>query len=590
MSAESTFGVQKVVRLLLVEDDEADARFLRASLARNKGTTLEITHVTRLNDGLALLKSTQFDVVLLDLHLPDASGEICVREIQRVSSTTPIVVLSGQDSEEYAIDILNQGVQDYLVKWDQEGKSILRSIRYAIERKRTELRLNHLANYDLLTQIPNRNYFVDYLKKAVSRAQRNRKLLGLLFLDLDRFKGVNDTLGHHFGDKLLSSVSKRITETVREGDVVARMGGDEFAVLLEDLRDTHAAEAVARKLIRSLSAPYEIENRSISLTISIGVTIFPKDRGSPEALVKNADIAMYQAKAAGRNGLKFFTESMYAQIAHQHAVVQEIQRAIGTDEFFLLYQPQFRLSDKRLDGAEALIRWNRPGHGLSMPNEFIGIAEESGQIVPLGYWVIEEAFSQSASWQYAEQAPHRIAINISPQQIQRPTFYTKLKRLISAHRINPENIELEVTEGCLVQDVHFVEKSLRRLKDLGFTLAIDDFGTGQSCLDYLRRFPIDTLKIDRSFVKDIGVNKHGPAICRAILSLADSLDMDTVAEGIENEEQLDFLVQNGCRRAQGYYFGRPVGSDELMMRFGAVVDVSRESRCFSTPAHSSKRS
>ncbi len=554
------------MKLLLVEDDRADARFLRSCLTRSQGSPPDLVHRECLNDALDSLRTGHFDVVLLDLHLPDASGEACVRAIQQVNPAVPIVVLSGEDSEEYALGILKQGVQDYLVKWDGEGKIILRAIRYAIERKRSELRLNHLATYDSLTQIPNRSHFVQYLEKAVSRAQRTASMLGLVFLDLDRFKGVNDTLGHHFGDKLLVAASKRIEQTVRNGDVIARMGGDEFAVLLEGVSGVRAAEAVARKLAAALSEPYLLDGHQVSVTVSIGVTIYPNDRGEPETLIKNADIAMYQAKNAGRNGFKFFTESMHREILHQHEMAQDMRRALAEGEFYLLYQPQFNLADGAMAGAEALVRWRRADGRMILPGDFIGIAEEYGHIIELGRWVTEAAFKQSIAWCGGNAGPGPIAINVSPRQLLHATFCEDLERLVQAYGVDPQTIELELTESSLVQDVCGAQRVLSRLKDLGFALAIDDFGTGHSCLDYLRRFPIDTLKLDRSFVKDIGVNPHGPAICRAILSMAESLGLDTVAEGIENAEQLAFLLEHGCARGQGFYLSRPLPAGDAAFR------------------------
>jgi diguanylate cyclase len=554
------------MRLLLVEDDRADARFLRSCLARSQGLPPDLEHRESLKDALAALEVDDFDVVLLDLHLPDASGEECVRAIQKIRPTLPIVVLSGEDSEEFAINILNEGVQDYLVKWEGEGKTILRAIRYAIERKRSDLRLNHLATYDSLTQIPNRNYFVQYLQKAVSRARRQGSMLALVFLDLDRFKSVNDTLGHHYGDRLLKEASQRIETTVRSGDVIARMGGDEFAVLLENVSHIGAAETVARKLTSALSKPYVLDGHQASTSVSIGITVFPNDRGDPDTLIKNADIAMYQAKHAGRDGFKFFTESMHREIVNQHAMAQDIRRALQQDEFFLLYQPQFRLGEGTVSGAEALVRWQHQDGSLVMPGDFIGIAEESGQIIDLGLWVARAAFAQGSAWRQAGIDPGPIAINVSPRQILHASFCDDLRRLIEEFDIETRGIELEVTESCLVHDVRTAQRTLGQLKDLGFNLAIDDFGTGHSCLDYLRLYPIDTLKVDRSFVKDIGVNRHGPAICRAILSLAESLDLDTVAEGIETEAQLEFLMQHGCRRGQGFLFSRPVSADTVAAR------------------------
>ena len=551
------------MKLLLVEDEIADARFVQACLARDTGTTPEVVHAACLDDALIELKRSQFDVVLLDLHLPDGSGVECVRKIMVANADVPIVVLSGEENEEYAISILNQGVQDYLVKWADGGKGILRSVRYSIERKRAELKLAHLAAHDLLTDVPNRNFFVTYLKKAVSRARRNGTHLALLFLDLDRFKGVNDTMGHHFGDKLLIAVAERISKTVRDGDIVARMGGDEFAILLESLPELQSAEVVATNLINALSEPYELDSNSVHVTTSVGITVFPHDRGSPEELVKNADIAMYQAKSSGGNGFKFYTEKMHTAIIHQHETSQEIRSGIQNDEFFLVYQPQYRLRDNRLVGAEALIRWSHPQKELVMPDQFIGIAEGSGQIIELGYWVIEQAFRQSKAWQGKPFAPPQIAINISPRQLHHPKFNSELTRLISMYDIDPARFEIELTETCLVEDMQAVRGTLEMLKDLGFMIAIDDFGTGHSCLDYLRRFPIDILKIDRAFVKDIGVDKESTAICGAILSIAEGLNMQTVGEGIENEAQLAFLFENGCQRGQGFMYSQGVRPEEF---------------------------
>lgn len=557
------------MKLLLVEDDDDDARFLRSCLARTQRAPPDLTHVVCLKDALAVLDSDRFDVVLLDLHLPDASGEACVRAIKQVGPDVPIVVLSGEDSEEYAIGILKEGVQDYLVKWDGDGRNILRAIRYAVERKRAEIRLNHLATYDSLTQVPNRIHFTQYLGKAVSRATRSGTMLGLLFLDLDQFKGVNDTLGHQFGDRLLIAACDRINRSVRDGDLVARLGGDEFAVLLENLPDVQAAESVARKLTTAFAEPYLLDGHQVSATVSIGVTIFPKDRGDPETLIKNADIAMYQAKHSGRNGFKFFTEGMHREILHQHQMAQDMRQALEDGEFLLMYQPQYRLTSGLMGGAEALLRWQRPDGSIVPPGDFIGIAEDCGQIIPLGRWVAEAAFQHGIAWQRSGYGPGQIAINVSPRQILHASFCSDLKNLVNEYAIDPALIELELTETCLVQDVRAAQSALARLKDLGFSLAIDDFGTGHSCLDYLRRFPIDTLKLDRSFVKDIGVNPHGPAICRAILSIAESLHMDTVAEGIETREQLEFLVHHGCQRGQGYYLSKPVLPEDITSAYAA---------------------
>src|SRR5690606_33045934 len=302
------------MRILLVEDDSDDAEFLHTCIARAGDRAVDIMRVDRIAAAVEALASEQFDVVLLDLHLPDATGSECVERIQQAQPEVPIVVLSGQGDEDYAVEILNRGVQDYLVKWEGGGRIILRSIRYAIERKRSEIKLNYLARYDSLTGIPNRQYLCDQLERAVTRAQRGRKKLGLLFLDLDRFKGVNDTLGHQLGDKLLCAVVERLKSSIRAGDLLARLGGDEFAVLLEDVTGPLEVEAVARTLVACFVEPFDVGHRQVSVTASIGLTLYPVDNQDPLALLNNADIAMYQAKERGRNTFKFFTQSMHDEI------------------------------------------------------------------------------------------------------------------------------------------------------------------------------------------------------------------------------------------------------------------------------------
>lgn len=551
------------MKLLLVEDDVGDAQFLEACLGRQKSGDIDLTHVTHLNEAIRKLHDAPFDCVLLDLNLPDASGLSCVEQIQTANAQVPIVVLSGQDDEDYAIDILNRGVQDYLVKWEGEGRTILRAVRYAIERKRAELRLNYLAQYDPLTGIPNRQYFQDQLQKATARARRNASKIALLFLDLDQFKGVNDTLGHHTGDQLLQAVAKRIVSCVRSGDTVARLGGDEFAVLLEGVRNGMDAETMARNLLSVFADPFQVADREILMTTSIGITLYPSDNNDPNTLVKNADIAMYQAKEKGRNNFKFFTQSMHAEIIEYHQLEHDIKKAIIMEDFELAYQPKVRLDSRTISGFEGLLRWSNPIRGNVSPKEFVPVAEESGHIVPLGYWVFEQAFKQLKRFENMALPSLPISINVSPRQFRKADFVNHIANLVRSYGINPELIELELTEGSLMEDTSSVQSYLQQLKNIGFKLSIDDFGTGHSCLSYLQRFPIDILKIDQSFVADIDSDAGGKAICAAIISMARSLNMQTVAEGVETEHQLQFLHDHGCDLAQGRLFSMPVKPQKL---------------------------
>lgn len=552
------------MKVLLVEDNSDDARFLQACLDRERARSLELTRAACMTDAVSALEGRPFDVVLLDLHLPDATGFECVERIQQASTETPIVVLSGRGDEDFAVEILNRGVQDYLVKWEGDGRIILRAIRYAIERKRAETRLNYLAQYDSLTAIPNRQCFQDHLERATRRAQRNKTKVGLLFLDLDRFKLVNDTLGHQLGDILLKAVVARLGQAVRPGDVLARLGGDEFAILLEDIKGPLELEMAAANLLSAFEDPFDLEGRQQHITASVGATMFPSDNIDPLALLNNADTAMYRAKDLGRNNFKFFTQTMHDEILRYHSTALDLTQALKNAEFELVYQPQVSLVDRNVHACEALLRWNHPQRGMVAPLEFVDVAEDSGHILAIGHWALETVCQQLQSWSEAGVRLPRIAINVSPVHFHQPDFHTQVQATLARYSIPPSLIELELTESSLMKDTDEVRRCLHALKNIGLRLAIDDFGTGYSCLNYLKKFPIDVLKIDRSFVSDIGVSEDGQALCGMILSIAKSLSLDTVAEGVENERQLAYLAAQGCEFAQGYYFGKPMRPDLLL--------------------------
>ena len=551
------------MRVLLVEDDADDAAFLQACLRRQDAKSVELVRVASMADAVGALKDHQFDVVLLDLNLPDSTGQESVHRIQDADSSMPIVVLSAEGDEEFAIDILNRGVQDYLVKWEGDGRTILRAIRYAIERKRAEERLSFLAQYDPLTEIPNRRHFQDQLERASTRARRGSKQIGLLFFDLDHFKTVNDTLGHQAGDVLLGLVVERLKTCVRTGDLLARLGGDEFAIMLEDIEGPLAAEAVAKNILSVFEKPFTIGSREVSITASVGVTIYPNDTNDPLTLLNNADMAMYQAKDGGRNNIQFFTQHMHEEIIRYHQLENDLGKALLNDEFVLVYQPQIGLADGKVHALEALLRWNHPERGFLLPAEFISVAEESGHIVPIDLWVLERVCRQLREWQATNVPLLRIAVNVAPANFQQADFHRHVEATLGRYGIPPGLIELELTEGSLMENTDSVQDTLRKLKLTGVRLAIDDFGTGHSCLSYLRQFPIDVLKIDRSFVMDLGRNAHGTAICGLVLSIARSLNLEVVAEGVENETQLAFLTKYRCGSVQGQYFSMPVRPEEL---------------------------
>ena len=572
------------MKLLLVEDNQSDADFLAASLRRHCVSDVELTHVCTIAQAIDKLRATKFDVVLLDLHLPDASGMECIDAIQEADDSRPIVVLSGRDDEKFAIGILNRGVQDYLVKWEGDSRTILRSIRYAIERKRTEQRLNYLAQYDPLTETPNRQYFQDQLDRAAARARREGRKVALLFLDLDQFKVINDTLGHEAGDQLLREMAQRLRGTIRAGDVLARLGGDEFAVLIEGVKSALDAEAIARQILEVTEHPFQIDGRQVKVTTSIGITIYPSDHSETTMLLKNADIAMYQAKETGRNKFKFFTERMHADLLQYHELERDIKRALEQDAFTLAYQPKVNLVTRRLQGLEALLRWQCPNRGNIPPAEFIPVAEESGHIVPLGYWVMNEVCRSFKNWERLKLPLVPVSVNVSARQFQQADFHKRVAEVLARNRVEPSMMELELTEGLVMQDIDAAQRCLRQLKDIGVRISIDDFGTGHSCLSYLQRFPIDVLKIDQSFVSQVGNGDDSRIIIEAIISLARSLQIDIVAEGVENHEQLDFLIEKGCHVAQGFLFGLPITPEEVQPLLEELTDETARIRTANLPA------
>jgi diguanylate cyclase (GGDEF)-like protein len=559
------------MKILLVEDDSDDAEFLRVSLAQHNGS-VSVTRTGLIADAVAALDADRYDVVLLDLNLPDGRGAECVARIQEAESLVPIVVLSGHGDEDYAVEILNKGVQDYLVKWEGDGRTILRAIRYAIERKRAETKLNFLARYDALTRIPNRQYLRDQLAQAMTRALRRGRTMALLLLDLDRFKTVNETLGHEAGDMLLREAVQRLTSSVREGDVLARLGGDEFAALLEDVESPAEAEGVARNIGAAFQKPFEVGGRQATVTVSIGVTICPADSTDPVALLNNADIAMSRAKEQGRNTFKFFTPGMHEEILSQHQMHSELKDAIARGEFELLYQPQLRLADHRVDTVEALLRWKHPQRGRVAPGEFLAAAEASGDIVPLGLWVVEEVCRQLKRWEDAGGPSPRVALNVSAVQLRQPSFHDSVRHVLELHSIDPSLIELEITEQGLMADPDHMRACLHMVKNVGVRIALDDFGAGYSCLSHLWDFPFDALKIDRSVIAALQTSIDTQVKCSTILSLAHSLSLDAVAEGVESEQQLAFLTRHDCQYGQGFYFSEPLEAEKigaLMAQSGA---------------------
>ena len=680
--------------LLLVEDNPGDARLLREMLRDPSVIPTELTHVESMSAAEEHILERTYDIILLDLGLPDAQGMSALRRARAAAPRVPVVVLTGLDDEAIAAQALQEGAQDYLIKGQIEARGLLRSLRYAVERKaleealfvekeRAEVTLNcigdavvctnfsgnitflnlvaekmtgwprqeaagrpmaevfhivdatnrtiianpmeiavgrnrtvHLpancilvrrdgfeipiedsvapihdreghatgavivfrdvsaaramalqmtysAQHDFLTGLPNRMLLNDRVGQAIAFAPRHNRKVAVLFLDLDGFKHINDSLGHPIGDKLLQSVTKRLVDCVRASDTVSRQGGDEFVVLLSELEYPESAAVTARRMLQSVAEPHSIDQHELHITTSIGVSVYPDDGLDAETLIKNADTAMYQAKENGRQSYKFFKSAMNVRAVERQSIEESLRRALERQEFSLHYQPKINLRTGEISGAEALLRWTHPTRGPVSPAQFIPVAEDCGLILPIGKWVLREACAQARAWLDAGLPLGTIAVNISGMEFRDDNFLDRVFAILSETGLDPKSLELELTESVLMRRAESAASVLQSLRASGVQLAIDDFGTGYSSLSYLRRFPIDALKIDQSFVRQITTVPAETTIVTAVISMGRSLKLRVVAEGVETREELAFLQAQQCDEAQGYYFGRPTVPEEF---------------------------
>lgn len=436
-----------------------------------------------------------------------------------------------------------------------------------VERKMAEQKLKHLALHDPLTGLPNRLLFQDRLQQAIADSKRHKHKFSVFFMDLDNFKIINDTMGHDIGDELLRQVSLRLTLAGRETDTVARLGGDEFAFIINKINALEDAMIVAQRLNKLLKTPIEVSGNDITIGSSIGITIYPDDAADSEELLRNADMAMYQAKDDGRNTIRFFTTEMNAKLQRNKEILTDLAESLTQDEFELYYQPLFSLDDNSLVGAEALIRWHHPEKGMIPPDQFIAVAEQSGLINELGDWVLSQTCREINAFANVGIKGIRIAINISPVQFRRKDFLQHMLRILEKYHVSTNSIELEITEGAIMYNVDQAINTMQALHDAGFQLAMDDFGTGYSSLSYLKRFPIQKVKIDRSFISDLENDEDSKSITTAIIQMSHSLGLDVLAEGVETKAQLQYLQKEKCDYVQGYYSGRPMPAGEFVKKF-----------------------
>lgn len=692
--------------LLLVEDNPGDARLLREMFLEQGMYNTEFTHVQSMDHAEKVLSERAFDVILLDLGLPDAQGLGAVRRAHAAAPSVPLVVLTGLDDDSLAAQALQEGAQDYLVKGQIDARGLLRALRYSVERKTMEealfvekeraqvtlnsigdavvctdisgditflnlvaekmtgwsrqeaagrpmsevfriqdgttrkiilnpielavgqdrtvrlpancvlirrdgfeipvedcisairdragratgvvivfrdvsaaramaLQIIHSAEHDLLTGLPNRMLFNDRVTQAIGLAQRHASEVGILFLDLDGFKHINDSLGHPMGDKLLKSIAKRLVACVRSSDTVSRQGGDEFVVLLSELEHAEDAGIMATRMLQAVAEAHSIDHHDLHVTSSIGLSVYPDDGLDAETLIKNADTAMYQAKENGRQSFQFFKPAMNVRAVERQSIEESLRRALERHEFALCYQPKINLKTREITGAEALLRWTHPIRGPVPPGQFIPVAEDCGLILPIGQWVLREACKQARVWLDAGLPLASMAVNISAMEFRNDNFLENVFATLKNTKLDPIFLELELTESVLMKRAESAASVLKTLRASGVQIAVDDFGTGYSSLSYLRKFPIDALKIDQSFVRQITTAPGEMTIVTAMISMGRSLKLRVVAEGVETQQELEFLQAHQCDEAQGYYFSRPVVAQEFarLLKTGIVETI-----------------
>ncbi len=556
--------MNETIKILLVEDDDGDYFLTKSVLEEAYGDKCRIDWKNNIGSALQATQNENYDVFLFSLNIGAGNGINLTRQVHSQGNETPVVLLTGTDSADFEIDARQAGASEYVAKKHLSAPLIERTIRYVVESKKDEQALRHLAHYDPLTGLANRTLFNARLAEGIATAKRLRGSLALLLLDLDHFKKVNDTLGHPVGDKLLQEVSRRIQDSVRETDTVARLGGDEFAVIATHLGKRNNASVVANKVIREVARVKQVDGHSISTNASLGIAFFPEDAYDVDDLLKRADLALYQAKDAGRGVFRFYDSELDKKSREVARLQSQMFKSIQKKHFVLHYQPIIETETSELVSVEALVRWDHPQLGLIPPQTFIPIAESSGLIIMLGEWILKQACRQVREFQDGGLPHMSVSVNISAVQFSHEKLFEHVAEAVDESGIQPSQLELEITESTLMSTATQVNETLQRLSELGVRLSVDDFGTGYSSLAYLKRFPLDRLKIDRSFIHEVLKNQDDAAITRAIITMAKALRLEVVAEGVETDQQFAFLRSHGCENVQGFLVSRPMPGAKLL--------------------------
>ena len=563
MSSEIVPNYDKSTRLLLIDHDAESYQRLGQLLSAIPGHNYVLTWCSDPAHALEALLSNLHDVAILDYHADQARSHEVLKKAVNQGCRIPVLVMTHDMDHRVDREAIRCGAADYLVQHTLNSDHLKRALRYAMDRKGAELKLARLAHYDPLTNVPNRILFGDRLQRAIDRASRGTQHLALLFIDLDGFKQVNDAYGHEAGDTLIRSVAERLCASVRRSDSVARIGGDEFTVILEDTSSSSDVVQVARKIINAVSRPVTVGNHQAFVGCSIGIAAYPEAGDDAESLLKHADMAMYQAKRVRGSAYRFFTDKMNVEAMNEMYLKADLRRGLRRNEFELYYQPRIELSTGKTVGLEALVRWNHPSKGIVMPGEFVPVAEESGLIVPLGYWIIHQACEDLQRLENTGFSSVRIAVNLSFRQFQDEKFVQTVSNILEKTDVDGSKVEFELTETTVMSNFEETRASMEELTARGPQFSLDDFGTGYSSFSHLQRLPIAAVKIDRSFIRNVLHLEEDATIVRAMIDLAHNLKLRVIAEGAETMAQVGFLRDHDCDQVQGFVYSQALQFESL---------------------------
>ena len=563
MTGRSESMQKNTIRTLLINAHRDQYIEMARLLGDVTASDYEMTWCADYQYALEAMLAPIHDIILLDYeHAPDICEEL-LRAASAHGCSTPIVCLTAKDNPELDQAAIRGGAADYLIKDQLDTVQIERTIRYAMDRKSAESELARLAHYDALTGIPNRLLFNDRLDRALQRADRGDSPFALLYVDLDGFKTVNDMHGHDVGDKLVQGIAERLSQCIRRTDSVARIGGDEFTVLLEKINSTNDTVMVAQKIIDVITEPFTIDGQQLRVGSSIGIAVYPEAGTDAKTLLKHADMAMYEAKAMQGSTYRFFTDQMNNEALDQGRLELELRAAINNDELAMYYQPRISLQTGKIIGAESLLRWHHPERGLLLPDEFILPAKQLGLLSPMGYWAMNRLCQDINAMDQLNLAPLRISFNVAHEQFIAPNFVTKIESILSANKVSGSRFEFELAETDVIESLAEIAADMQQLEQRGVRFSLDDFGTGFSSLPQLQRLPITTLKLDKSHVQKVVNDQDSANMVRAMIHLAHALTLKVVAEGVETERQKDFLNENNCDQMQGFIFSEPLSFDDF---------------------------